>query len=380
IRLAGQQVEGIDLAEFIADLRAEVLSLRGGVPRLDGQPRTGFATTEQAATTLEAAGRIGITDADRSALEAAARFDTRSEETLFALSLRELSASDPMARVRAAQRLQALSARAALPAVAAALNAEQSAEVLCALLQVCGAAGEASILPLIQARLVHDEVEVRLAALEAAVKLHDPTCLSHALDDACARVRRRAAILASGDRDTSGVLQRAIHDTDPSVRRAAVLGFASLGGTCAEGGLLDALDDDDPTVRRAAAKGLSRSLGPDVFAIADLDPARRRREIRRLSTLPGAERSSSLAAVLGEPLPATIPAVAPPPPAPRPAAEPPAALQAEVLSRIYAALRGQSDDELVRGMPGQPALVLEAAAALVGKGRLVRRGQRYFVP
>ena len=342
-----------------------MLTLRGEAPRRDAS-RAGFASAEQAATALADAGRIGITEADRETLKAAARFETRSEETLFALSLRELSAADPVARSRAAQRLQSLSARAALPAVAAALNAEQVPEVLCALLQVCGAAGEGSVLPIVQARLSHDSVEVRLAALEACVHLKDSPALTQAMDDDASRVRRRAAILASALPDAAAVLERAARDADPSVRRVAALGLASRGGESAVVVLLAALDDPDQSVRRAAAKGLSSALGPEVFAVADLEQARRHREIRRLAGQPRVEQ--------------------PPPPQIR-ASEPVEvasadnqALETEVLTRVRSALRGQSEEELFRDISAKPQEVREAAAALVGQGRLIRRGQRLFVP
>ncbi len=390
IRIAGEQVEGLDLAAFIAELRNEVLSLRGAAP-LPAAAAAGFASPEQAADAFVAAGRLGITEEDRAALQAAARFETRSEETLFSLSLRELSASEPLARIRAAQRLQAMGARAALPAVAAALNAEQAPEVLCALLCACAAAGEPTALPIVQARLVHDAVEVRLAALEAAVRLKDPTCLSRALDDKAGRVRRRAAILASGDPDGAGVLERAARDPDPSVRRVAVLGLASLAGPRARPALLSALDDEDAGVRRAAAKGLSGALGPRVFAVADAaDVGRRRREIRRLTAQP--VQQACLAPPDAERAPVGSPAVPPSQPAseapaapaaPAAAAEPEEPgrdLRAEVLAKVYAALRGQSDEELVRGTGERPGRVAAAAQALVGAGKLVRRGTRYFVP
>jgi len=352
IRMAGQEVEGLDLAAFIADLRSEVVSLRSGKAMLADPAPQGFATTEDAAHAFESAGRLGITDADREELKAAARFETRSEQTLFALSLRELSSTDAVARMRAAQRLSALGARPALPAVAAALNAEQSTEVLCALLAVCGAANEPSVLPLVQARLSHASIEVRLAALEAASHLNDLRCLALALDDDAVRVRRRAAVLASNRTDSSAVLERAARDADASVRRVAALGLASLGGARAESALLVALDDNDPTVRRAAAKGLSRAFGAEVFAVADLDQARRRREIRRLSSLPQSAPSPSDVKDL----------------------------EAEVLARVYAALRGQTEEDLMKSVPAAPERVREAAVALVGQGRLVRRGQRFFVP
>jgi hypothetical protein len=49
---------------------------------------------------------------------------------------------------------------------------------------------------------------------------------------------------------------------------------------------LSALRDADKKVRRAAAQSLSQLLGEDVSKVVDLDEATRRREVRRLGTLP----------------------------------------------------------------------------------------------
>lgn len=359
IRLAGQEAEGVDLASFIAELRSEVLALRGSAPPPDSS-RVAFTSAEDAAGKLAQAGRLGITGSDREALQASATFETKSQETLFALSLRELTSSEAPARIRAAQRLRAVGARAALPALAAALNVEQSSEVLVALLDACSAAEEPSVLPLVQARLGHGDEEVRLAALEAALKLRDSGCIAVAIADPSPRVRRRAAILASGDGEAVPMLERAMSDGDASVRRVAALGLAAAGGEQTRSVLLAALDDVDPTVRRAAAKGLVPRYGPEAFAIADLDASRRRREIRRLET-----RSPSTVS--------------------RPAEDPQGAarrpeLEAEILSRVYAALRGESDEDLARDVRAPLEVVREAAKVLVSQGQLVRRGLRYYVP
>jgi hypothetical protein len=406
VRQAGGDGDGVDLAEFIAELRAEVLSLRAAVSGGLPPPPTrtsGFESAEQAAESFAAEGRLGVGEPELEALCASARFETRSEETLFTLSLRELSASDPASRARAAQRLKALGPRAALPAVAAALNAERDKDVRCALLEVMGAAGDQSVLPLVQPHLGAESIEVRLAALETAVRLGQTEALERALKDSSPLVRRRAAVLASGQHRMPAVLERACRDADASVRRVAVLGLGTGPGTAAEAALLGALDDADASVRRAAAKGLSRTFGAEVYAIADLDPARRRREIRRLASLPKEQRvaiaraaRSTFAAArataahppeAAPPAPAPQPhptteASLPAPTAPEPTAKAPelAALEEEVLGRIYASLRGQSQDDLARAIGKEPELVLAAALALERQGRLVRRGQRYFVP
>jgi hypothetical protein len=411
VRRAGEPEapEGIDLAAFIAELRSEIIALRA---QATSQPRAPaslpaeapraerFDSAEDAARAFAADGRIGISERDRCELQAAAHFPTRSEETLFALSLRELSSPDHLARLRAAQRLEALGPKPALPGAAAALHAERDADVRCALLKVLSAAGDASALPLVSPHFEAPEAEVRLAALECAFALSDRACVLRALDDASPRVRRRAAVLAAGDPDSRAALERAARDADPSVRRVATLGMAAALGPSAERALFAALDDEDVSVRRAAAKGLSRTFGPEVFAAADLDAGRRRREIRRLSQIP-ADHRPALAPPLAEaariseargavrralkPESPSAPSAPPPEKTSEPAAPewPPVLspeLEDEVLSSVTAALRGKSPDELVRAVSAPAQAVLAAATSLEKRGRLIRRGQRYFLP
>jgi hypothetical protein len=443
IRRAGEENEGIDLASFIAELRSEVLHLRATVsdqhapfqpvrsvvsttvqtsrqhqdehrpesqrehqdadsPSLapastaaslesthSPKPTTsattsrivGFRSTQDAATLMASQGRIGIGEQEHQALSIRARFETRSEETLFFLSLRELAASDSVSRMRAAQRLKSLGPRAALPAIAAALNTEESPEVICALMEVCAAAKENSIIPLLEIKLGSASVEVRLSALEAVFRLQGPPCLARAMQDKSSRVRRRAAVLAAGQSEAISVLEQAAGDADASVRRVAALGLAAVGGARAQSWLLSALDDSDVTVRRAAAKGLSRSFGPQAFAIADLDTSRRRREIRRLLAQPTMEitaRAANLTSPSVTPLATmsttssnTVAAPCPPPNS---------QLESDILDIVYSALRGQSQEELGRNLKADQELVAASVSSLLQRGKLVRRGQRYFVP
>ncbi len=439
IRRAGEENEGIDLASFIAELRSEVLHLRATVsdqhapfqpvrpaisttciqasqqdqepqpehqdagspcpapasitaaslenpspkpPTSAAPPRVlGFRSTQDAATLMASQGRIGIGEQEHQALSIRARFETRSEETLFFLSLRELAAPDSISRMRAAQRLKSLGPRAALPAIAAALNTEESPEVVCALMEVCAAAKENSILPLLETKLGSASVEVRLSALEAVFRLQGPSCLARAMQDKSSRVRRRAAVLAAGQNEAISVLEQAAGDADASVRRVAALGLAAVGCARAQSWLLSALDDNDVTVRRAAAKGLSRSFGPQVFAVADLDASRRRREIRRLVAQPTAEttpRTANATSLSATPL-ATLSTtssgtVAAPSPLPHPQ------LESDILDIVYSALRGQSQEELRRNLKADQELVASSISSLLQRGKLVRRGQRYFVP
>lgn len=371
-----------------------------------------FHSTSEVAQALAAKGRIGVGAREIDALRQAASFQTRSEETLFALSLKELSSPDAPTRLRAAQRLRSMNPRAALPALASALHAEADPEVCKALIGAVADAGSLSVLPLLSAHLSSGNLELRLCALEAAFRLGARDSLARALEDDAPLVRRRAVVLASGSADQVEILERAIRDPDASVRRVAALG---LGATASAGtlsaALLMALDDRDEGVRRAAARGLSARLGSEVHAVAALDPSRRRREVRRLAThrvpktTPAASgetisrRLASISRTLRE-VEATAPTVPstpiavpstplpgairrePPPRAPpdRPAVMSADALAEAIVGRIYGALRGQSDVDLAEALALPREHVHQAAQALATSGRIVRRGQRYFVP
>ncbi|MFP2964457.1 HEAT repeat domain-containing protein, partial [Myxococcus sp. 1LA] len=77
-----------------------------------------------------------------------------------------------------------------------------------------------------------------------------------------------------------------MHDADPEARALAALALGAGSGENARTLLLGALGDREPRVRKAAAQSLSRILGQDVSSVVDLDDTHRRREIRRLATLP----------------------------------------------------------------------------------------------
>ncbi|WP_240360575.1 HEAT repeat domain-containing protein [Pyxidicoccus caerfyrddinensis] len=315
---------GLDLASFISQLRSEVL-LRGEagpvahgvvVPPVRGPavPLRGHATTgsdsEPPVAAVEhdrgseglspvareaqrffQAGRLGVSAAQHAELSAHAGFGSTTDETLFGFSVRELSAQDSAARVRAAERLKALAQPAAAPALAAALHAETDSSAQVALLQafasLCREQGASVVSPL----LASPVPEVRIAALKALLTLAPMDAAPHlaqAMKDPDRSVRRRASLLALGlEGETARRLgEEAIHDEDPEARALAALALGAGSGENARTLLLGALADREPRVRKAAAQSLSRILGHDVSAVVDLDDTHRRREIRRLATLP----------------------------------------------------------------------------------------------
>ena len=316
---------GLDLASFISQLRSEVL-LRGEagpvahgvvVPpargpamplrpqasvsseseppvaseREQGRGSEGLSPVAREAQRFFQAGRLGVSAAQHAELSAHAGFGSTTDETLFGFSVRELSAQDAAARVRAAERLKALAQPAAAPALAAALHAETDSTAQVALLQafasLCREQGASVVSPL----LASPVPEVRIAALKALLTLSPLDAAPHlaqAMKDPDRSVRRRASLLALGlEGETARRLgEEAIHDADPEARALAALALGAGAGENARALLLGALADHEPRVRKAAAQSLSRILGHDVSAVVDLDDTHRRREIRRLATLP----------------------------------------------------------------------------------------------
>ncbi|MCP3163603.1 HEAT repeat domain-containing protein [Myxococcus qinghaiensis] len=321
---------GFDLASFISQLRSEALlhgeSQRGvaspvvklpmrgpAVPLADGSAKAQAAAASAPSTPVRAAlleplleglspvareaqrffqaGRLGVSQAQLAELSGQGGVGAATDETLFGFSVRELSAPDPAARIRAAERLKALSQPAAAPALASALHAETDSAAQVALLQafaaLCREEGAQVVSPL----LASPVPEVRIAALKALLTLAPRDAAPHlaqAMKDPDRSVRRRASLLALGlEGETARRLgEEAIHDTDSEVRSLAALALGAGSGENARALLLEALGDREPRVRKAAAQSLSRILGHDVSAVVSLDDTHRRREIRRLATLP----------------------------------------------------------------------------------------------
>ncbi len=416
----------LDLASFISELRNEVLEKRAAqaqvgmrpVPRpepvrasspppppavvqepkaaapVPASPEDERAPTSESltqyATMLASQGRLHVSHDQ--VLELSTRGNPlagRTEETLFGFSVRELSAPDPGARVRAAERLKALGHSAAAPALAAALHAETDAKVQVALLTTFATfathEGVSIVAPLLESRVP----EVRIAALKALIAL-DPSQagphLAAALRDPDRAVRRRASLLALGLRGEDGLKlgEDAAKDSDHEVRALAALVLGASGGAKARALLLPMLRDESRRVREAAAQSLTRVLGTDVSSVVAMDDAQRRREVRRLSTLPAK--------------PLTQPIAAPPKPQPAPVATAVARPQARVatleapkgaaalteqqcaalLVEVRSTIRGRTPAELAQMTGLSLERVSQAVEHLTARGQLVRRGMKVF--
>jgi HEAT repeat protein len=380
-RLEG--AEGLDLAQFIAQLRSEVLGQApaASVPRppVLASPSPAPSPAVSFATGLRATGRLEVSADEVEALAASSPFPGHAEQTLFGFSVRELSAPDATGRARAAERLQALGQRAAAPAVAAALHAERHVPAQVAMLAALAALAGPETAPVVTPLLASASAEVRIAALKALLKL-DPVAagphLSAAARDPEPAVRRRASLLALSLPRAQAAERgaEALQDAAPRVR---ALGALVLGASRAEGArplLLAAMRDQDAQVRRAAGQALSTLLGQDVTQVDGLDAPTRARQVRRLAGLqaiPASARAPRPAAP--RPAPARVAVVEAP--APAPAA---AGLGEGLLQDLRTSIRGRTLEELERGAPVAPSVVRQALESLALAGAVVRRGQKYF--
>jgi HEAT repeat protein len=322
---------GIDLASFISQLRSEVMNRpeTAAAARVERPPppvpdedepllpmgSPGFALAVavapkvasvvaaspvvQQAQRLFSEGRLGVSPQQLAELSGHVGPAGSADETLFGFSVRELSATDPAARIRAAERLKALAQTAAAPALASALHAETDPGAQVALIQafagLCREQGASVVSPLLSSPVS----EVRISALKALLTLAPDDAAPHlaqAMKDPDRAVRRRASLLALGlEGDAARRLgEEAIHDADPEVRSLAALALGAANGEGARALLLEALLDSEFRVRKAAAQSLSRILGHDVSAVVGLDEPQRRREVRRLATLPSQPVRASL--------------------------------------------------------------------------------------
>ena len=427
IQRSGQELEDFDLAQFIAELRSEVILKRENgqlVPVATGAsaPSVEAAAAPVApqlspgvtavANELRSQGRLHVSAAQMAELSGAQSFPGRSEETLFGFSVRELSALDVQARVRAAERLKALAHPAAAPALATALNSETEPAALVALLGAISGLAQVEAVPVVQPHLTSSAPDVRIAALKALLVL-DPSSagphLAAAMKDPDSAVRRRASLLALGLTGTAALTlgEQAIRDPVADVRSLAALVLGASGSETARGALLEAMRDPDMRVRRSASQAMSRLLGRDVTNLVSLDAAQRRREVRRLINEPAVPMQARTPAAQQPapvlPAPRMVAPKASPAPVVRPAPQVSPAparqasarvavvevepetttvtpeLLASVMRELRASIRGRPVDELMSGVNATGPQTLHALTALLEQGHVVRRGHKYFV-
>lgn len=420
------------------------LGMPGFAPALAVAPKVAQASAMspvvQQAQRLFQEGRLGVSAQQLAELSGHSGAAGGPDETLFGFSVRELSSPDPASRIRAAERLKSLALPAAAPALATALHAETEPAVQVSLLTafagLCREEGASVVSPL----LASPVAEVRITALKALLTLAPDEAAPHlaqAMKDPDRAVRRRASLLALGLEGEAArrLGEEAIRDTDAEVRALAALSLGAASGEGARTLLLEALLDPELRVRKAAAQSLSRILGHDVSSVVGLDEPQRRREVRRLATLPAQpvravleirpapsaapveavsealavvrvaapvaapavvapvapsvlasapERTgpvrAALAAMGARAEPASVPAPAPEPrvPAPRPGPSPVETLCSSLMADIRSAIRGRSIGELTAAFSAPVEVAQEALTLLLARGAVIRRGHKYF--
>jgi hypothetical protein len=415
----GPEEDGVDLAGFIAELRAEIEALRAwkaaaeaaGIrgPALSAPAARGDRTPESmtdVAKRFRAEGRVGLGGRDADRLKDL--LTTRADRVLYERSMDDLRARDARVRIRAVRALEALGARAAAPLLAAALGREEDEGVKAAIHSALGRFQEPFAAELCTRALDDARPAVRVAALEALAQVAAAEAeprLAGALSDPSPLVRRRAALLlgfTAGDR-AEAALSVALGDPDRGVARAAAAALSGRPTARAQGALARALEHPHENVRRAAAASLARVAGETV-PVDGSAPALRaasRRISARLAAMDGATlRDAVLAAAPAAPASVaapvvarpstgsgrtgTVPAVAraaaavmveeAPPPSPEASG-----LDSAILLEIRASLRGASPDDLA-AVTGAPVAVVSAALhALRARGTLVQRGPRWFM-
>ncbi|MFL5429538.1 MAG: HEAT repeat domain-containing protein [Myxococcales bacterium] len=311
------------LAEFIAELRGEVISLREQVREEEASPDEPTAAIETPrepaaaqpspvrnppAASILAPGAVAPAAAyppiQPGGISSVLTSGGSAARALSEQSLRQLGSSDPNRRAQAARNLASVPAPAAAPELAAALSRETDARVRGALalaLVACG--GEAAADLVVQLQGPPEPALVRLAALDAL----------------CGAGPERARL----------ALEVAARDESPAVRRRAAMLAMTAEGAGDVGAAL--LRDADFSVR-AAARPRTPQATPAPLAAE--------------------------------------------PPAPAQPADEGTRLASEAVAAVRAAIFGLSEEELARHLEMPPPDAAELAARLVGEGLVARRGRR----
>ncbi|HEY5678291.1 MAG TPA: HEAT repeat domain-containing protein, partial [Myxococcales bacterium] len=228
------------LAQFISELRAEIIALRDhqkrcealllgagiAVPTLEMLPAPALPRREpeavEEARRMLAEGRLSTEPAPQSTLPGASRLGAAAH-ALADQCLRTLASTDPQRREQAARHLAASPLAAAAPALATALGTETDPRVraqLARALAACGGEGAADIVIALQS--AQEPPLVRMAALDAlcALPARARAAVEAAALDASPAVRRRAAALATSE-GLADLVARLALDSDASVRAAA---------------------------------------------------------------------------------------------------------------------------------------------------------------
>jgi predicted component of type VI protein secretion system len=219
-----------------------------------------------------------------------------------------------------------------------------------------------------------------------------------ALEDADAGVRRRATLWLMGlsPEETLRLGSVAFEDENPDVRAIATYVLSISQQEAAKPKLMRALNDESLKVRTAAAKALSKYSKADLTSLPSLEQAERQRALRRLKHTNSGLASKPMptpASIQFQPKTRTTTLTLERPPTKQPL-QPPTeqphmtasttrfsgeALSSELLGALRASLRGKTQEELL-SLAGESTQTLAASLlALEQRGKIIRRGQKYFI-
>ncbi len=362
----------VDLASFIAELRAELADVQRSRDHADrrnvelsaqlrqAQAPRGLRSALDWAEKLRADGLLFREDATLGEMWPELAAGTVSERLVLSGVVRDLDSSDVPLRESACIRLEGLPAPLAAPVVAAALGREKDPILLCKLLRIGGRLGVKSVLPLVERELDHADERVRAAALLAALRLNaNAQDLDRWMNDPSPRVRRSAAIAAALRLPERAlpVLEQLASDPAVEVRKLAT-GCAAALPVPPEQLLRRLGNDENPGVRQSALRALQAS--PEIAGL----PAAERR--KRLKAQPPPQRRPEKPA---EAAPGTD----------ADAIDPGFDVLPALERELRASLRGRTIEELAQ-LVELPERALEHSIERgIAEGRLVRRGAKLYV-
>jgi hypothetical protein len=409
--------DAIDLAEFIAELRAEVLSLERLLARSEARERALAAVLGAAGVDPVLASESHAVNqpaqktplADTAAIDAPATgaFSPEDMATLLAAVPRpsdrvlaerfmqeliaEAAPGVDSSRLRAGNRLVELVGPLSAPFIASIASSTREHGARAQLVRVLGKAADAQVLPVAARFLSDPEPEVRIAALDACAKLAGAQSserlelVERGLNDPDARVRRRALVHLSAVRGLDPGPRCACLLTDPDslTRRLACVTLAGTRDLDAALAVLDALLDQDEQVCRAASVAVEQIFGQQVGAWLTLPYDKRRESVARLRAYCSASRErlapqgrlqspELLAQVLPQFLEGEFFENQPPP-----GARPTFDAIGEVLQE---SLSGCTPEAIARELGCDRDTLLNLVQEYVRAGLLLRRGEKLFLP
>jgi hypothetical protein len=405
--------EAVDLAEFIAELRAEVLSLERLLARSEAREAALSAILRSAGFEPDTESQI-VSAAEQPMVVSGSesyppqeRFDSdltgilegckAADRVLVEQFLRELLAGGATADPLTAGRLMEMLGHRAAPFVASLAFGIQNAEARSAMVWQLGNAADPLSAPVVTRFLSDASALVRACALDVVVKLKTDqpqdllVQIREKLSDSDVWVRRRALIHTAALRgvDPGPLCSPLLSDPDAKIRNLACAALASTHDVHAAGSLLQALLDPDPSVVRAAANAAQKVLGPMAAGLSELPLAQRAVAVakRRAYLAASAERlapqgilvssqelsrlvpkeflTNACSAASDSPSKASLPSV-------------PGLERIEEVLRT--SIKGCTLERIALELQCAPRLLHPVINDAVGAQRLVRRGEKFFLP